>query len=84
MNKLPKELSERNPQEQIPVLEFEQPGGEVVRIAQSVAIIEFLDEIFPSSGPSLLPADARQRAIARQVTIQSIIKDIFDFILHDR
>ncbi|MGK3991672.1 maleylacetoacetate isomerase [Sorangium sp. So ce1024] len=54
----------RNPMAQVPLLEFEQ-GGAVRRVAQSVAIIELLEELFPS--PPLLPADPYLRARARQL-----------------
>jgi maleylpyruvate isomerase len=54
----------RNPMQQVPVLELEEQG-ELVRIGQSLAIIEFLEERFPE--PPLLPADRVQRARARQL-----------------
>ncbi len=49
----------RNPIEQVPVLELDDGR----RLAQSMAIVEFLDEKFPS--PPLLPRDAYDRARAR-------------------
>ncbi|KYF63322.1 maleylacetoacetate isomerase [Sorangium cellulosum] len=54
----------RNPMAQVPLLELEQ-GGAVRRVSQSVAIIELLEELFPS--PPLLPADPYLRARARQL-----------------
>ena len=48
-----------NPFGQVPVLE----DGELV-IAESVAILEYLEERFPT--PALLPEDAANRAVARQ------------------
>jgi maleylpyruvate isomerase len=42
-------------------------------LAQSIAIIEYLDEIYPE--PPLLPADARQRAIAREIAL-TVASDI--------
>ena len=55
----------RNPQKLVPALELD--GGEV--LTQSLAIIEYLDELYPD--PPLLPADsvarARVRAIAQAV-----------------
>jgi maleylacetoacetate isomerase len=36
-----------------------------VTITQSLAAIEYLDEVFPSSGPALLPANPETRAQAR-------------------
>jgi len=48
-----------NPFAQVPVLE----DGDLV-VAESVAILEYLEERFPT--PALLPAGAAQRAVARQ------------------
>src|SRR5688572_7438599 len=53
-----------NPIEQVPVLEFEH-GGALVRITQSMAILEYLEERYPER--PLLPADALGRARARQL-----------------
>jgi maleylpyruvate isomerase len=53
----------RNPTHQIPVLEVSRPGRPPLRLVQSVAIIEWLDETFPS--PPLLPSDADGRARVR-------------------
>jgi maleylpyruvate isomerase len=47
---------------QVPVLAVEE-GGRVRHLAQSMAILEFLDERFPS--PPLLPPDAYGRARVR-------------------
>jgi maleylpyruvate isomerase len=52
----------KNPASQVPVLELDE-DGEVVRLVQSIAIIEYLDERFPE--PPLLPASARGRAHVR-------------------
>ncbi len=58
----------RNPTGQVPVLEVEE-GGRTLRLAQSMAILEWLDERFPD--PPLLPPDldgrARVRALAEHV-----------------
>ena len=58
----------RNPTAQVPVLEVEQLG-QVHHLAQSMAILEWLDERFPT--PSILPGSdydrARVRALAEQV-----------------
>jgi maleylpyruvate isomerase len=58
----------RNPAGQVPVLEIAE-GGKVRHLAQSIAILEWLDERYPS--PPLLPADplgrARVRALAELV-----------------
>lgn len=56
------EFVAKNPASQVPVLELDE-GGEVVRLVQSIAIIEYLDERFPE--PPLLPATARGRAHVR-------------------
>jgi maleylpyruvate isomerase len=56
------EFSAMNPQRQVPVLELED-GGETIRLVQSMAIIEYLDERFPN--PPLLPASAQGRAHVR-------------------
>lgn len=59
----------RNPTHQVPVLEVEAAGQSLRRLVQSMAIIEWLDEVHPS--PPLLPptADgrARVRALAEHV-----------------
>ena len=51
-----------NPQMLVPTLE----EGEV-RIGQSLAIMEYLEEVYPE--PALLPGDSFQRARARQVAL---------------
>jgi maleylpyruvate isomerase len=51
-----------NPQRQVPVLEVEDADGRV-RLVQSMAIIEYLDERFPS--PALLPSTPAERAHVR-------------------
>ncbi len=53
-----------NPARQVPVLEW-QEGGETVRLSQSVAILEYLEQRFPA--PALLPEGARERARVRQL-----------------
>ena len=54
-----------NLMKQVPVLELKD-HGKLVRISQSIAIVEFLEEAFPTKTP-LLPVDAIDRARARQV-----------------
>jgi maleylpyruvate isomerase len=58
----------RSPLGQVPVLEVEE-DGRIVRLVQSMAILEWLEERFPE--PPLLPADlagrARVRALAEHV-----------------
>jgi maleylpyruvate isomerase len=58
-----------NPQERVPALKLS--SGEV--LTQSLAIIEYLDEIEPE--PPLLPADALERAKVRAVA-QAVACDI--------
>ncbi len=59
----------RNPTHQVPVLEVQEGARPLRRLVQSMAIIEWLDEVHPS--PPLLPptADgrARVRALAEHV-----------------
>lgn len=54
-----------NPQELLPLLVDQGNGG--VRIAQSLAILEYLDEVFPAL--ALLPSDAAQRAQVRALAL---------------
>jgi len=59
----------RSPAHQVPVLEVERPGHPPLRLVQSMAILEWLDEVHPA--PPLLPGDpdgrARVRALAEHV-----------------
>jgi len=54
----------KNPLAQVPTL-LVSDGGDPFVIAQSVAILEFLEETFPS--PPLLPENPRDRARVRQL-----------------
>ncbi|WP_208597321.1 maleylacetoacetate isomerase [Pseudomonas seleniipraecipitans] len=54
-----------NPQGLVPLLVDEENGG--VTIAQSLAILEYLDEIFPV--PAILPDDPLQRAAVRALAL---------------
>jgi maleylpyruvate isomerase len=54
----------KNPMQQVPLLEFEQ-NGKLVRIGQSVAILEYLEDSYPD--PPLLPDDLFLRARAREL-----------------
>jgi maleylpyruvate isomerase len=54
----------RNPMGQVPVLEVEE-DGRIHHLAQSMAILEWLEERFPT--PRLLPADAYGRARVRML-----------------
>ncbi len=53
----------RSPLAQVPVLEVAEDGRPTLRIAQSMAILEWMEERFPE--PALLPADAAGRARVR-------------------
>lgn len=55
----------RNPLGYVPVLAIQEAGLPVRYLAESIAIIEYLEEMHPS--PSLLPGDAFQRAQIRQL-----------------
>jgi maleylpyruvate isomerase len=55
-------FGELNPQRQVPVLEVEEDGA-VVHLTQSMAIIEYLEERYPT--PALLPATPSARAHVR-------------------
>jgi maleylacetoacetate isomerase len=54
-----------NPQQLVPLLVDEGNGG--VRIAQSLAILEYLEEVYPV--PALLPADPVLRAQVRALAL---------------
>lgn len=57
---------EKNPMSQVPLLEFNDPkSGRQVRLTQSVAILEYLEESF--GGVPLLPKEPVARAKARQI-----------------
>jgi len=58
------EFLQKSPLGQVPVLELEQAGAPVF-LSQSLAIIEYLEERFPT--PALLPKDALARACAREL-----------------
>ena len=57
----------KNPQAQIPLLELDARPGDTAprRLAQSMAIIEYLEEQFPT--PALLPSEPWLRARTRQL-----------------
>jgi maleylpyruvate isomerase len=54
---------QRNPMRQVPVLEIER-DGEIIHLGQSIAILEYLDEMYPEV--PLLPDDPVGRAHVRQ------------------
>ena len=49
---------------QVPLLEFEH-GGETRRLGQSLAILAYLEDMFPA--PAMMPSDAFERAKAKQL-----------------
>lgn len=53
-----------NAMAQVPTLEIEHRPGVVVRLTQSVAICEYLEERFPE--PALMPSDPLARATVRK------------------
>jgi maleylacetoacetate isomerase len=62
------EHSQINPMKQVPALEYQDASsGSTVYLSQSMAIIEFLEDAFPDAGSSLLPLDAGDRALAREM-----------------
>ena len=56
----------RNPQQRLPVLMLSDARA----LTQSLAILEYLDEVYPE--PALWPEDRDQRALARQFALISI------------
>jgi maleylpyruvate isomerase len=58
------EYAKKNPMQQVPTLELEDEG-QSLHLAQSLAIIEYLEERFPT--PALLPPTRAGRARARQL-----------------
>jgi maleylpyruvate isomerase len=55
----------KNPLGQVPVLEVAGEGGSAVFLSQSLAIIEYLEERYPT--PALLPTDLLMRARVREM-----------------
>jgi maleylpyruvate isomerase len=58
------DFAEKNPMAQVPVLEVERPDG-VFRLTQSMAILEYLEEVKPE--PPLFPKTPELRASAREL-----------------
>jgi maleylpyruvate isomerase len=56
---------ERNPMAQVPTLEITEDDGSVRAIAQSLPILEYIDERFPD--PPIMPKDLYLRARAREL-----------------
>ena len=57
-------FAEKNPMQQVPTLELDD-GGTTLYLAQSIAILEYLEERFPT--PALLPNSRAARARVRQL-----------------
>lgn len=62
------EYSRLNPQGLIPLL-IHQAESAVIRLSQSIAILEFLEESYPGQGQPLLPGDAAGRARVRSLAL---------------
>jgi maleylpyruvate isomerase len=59
------EYKAKNPMEQVPLLELAEEDGRTIRLTQSLAILEYLEERWPA--PPLLPRTRELRARARQI-----------------
>ena len=70
VNRLPVEFRDKNLLEQVPVLEIitmsADGNNESNFLTQSIAIMEYLDEMYPNA-PSLLPKNPLKRAKAREI-----------------
>ncbi|MFW5966863.1 MAG: maleylacetoacetate isomerase [Persicimonas sp.] len=77
------EHHERNPMEQIPVLEVDI-DGQTRHLAQSMAILEFLEETHPE--PPILPEGGYERAVCRQLAeiVNSGIQPLQNLLLLQR
>jgi glutathione S-transferase len=74
VTKIDSNTANLNPMEQIPILEFvETTTGEKHVLTQSMAIMEFLDEVFPTCGIYPAGASPTVRARVRQVCNASSI-----------
>ena len=56
-----------NPLNQVPVLEFMAPKGEKIQLTQSLAVIELLDDLYPSELSPLIPNDVMVKARVKQI-----------------
>jgi len=63
---LPADYTTLNPMEQLPTLEVVTADGSVENLTQSLAIIEYIDEVFPEN-IRLLPKSALLKARTRQI-----------------
>lgn len=59
------EHKQRNPMGCVPVLEIKEPGQPSKYLTESIAIIEYLEELYPT--PALLPADPFEKAQVRRL-----------------
>lgn len=59
---------ELNPQGLVPLLVHKCTNGEV-KLSQSVAIMEYLQDTFPQQGVALLPADLAERARVKSLAL---------------
>lgn len=59
-------FGEKNPMHQVPVLKLVDASGEDVFLGQSLALMEYLEEVHPT--PTMLPGDAINRARIRQLS----------------
>jgi len=57
----------KNHMQQVPTLEFNDETDTIVRITQSLAIIEFLDSAFADRGGMILPLEPIARAKAKEI-----------------
>jgi maleylacetoacetate isomerase len=58
-----------NPLEQVPTLVItDDESGDVTKLTQSIAILEYLDEVYPDKGERIYPKDPLQRARVRELT----------------
>lgn len=73
----------KNPFGQVPMLEVTDDSGTVRMLTQSLAILEFLEEVHPN--PPLLPSDPYQRATARALaeTINAGIQPLYNLSTTD-
>lgn len=56
---------ELNAMQQVPTLEYTDEQGEIIRVTQSLAILELLEELVPA--PPIMPQDPLLRARSRQL-----------------
>ncbi|MBE8168712.1 MAG: maleylacetoacetate isomerase [Shewanella sp.] len=62
------EYVEMNPQELVPTfIAQDKKSGETLTLTQSLAIIDYLDDVYPQA--SLLPTAAREKAIVRSMAL---------------